>query len=467
MRTPLPSPRSDLPALAVQPTAPVTLSKDRRPLALLAGAAALCAAMVSAPAAVSMQDVGEMTGIVGEGPRWLTRLEGVPTGSVHRPAGAGASRIVGDAMAVRAGTMLVPLQASAARASRSTRVNRSLKGDHVKASEPGPAMAAVSTPTARDLPATVPAPDGATLAQVTSAMSTMQTAALLHPHAALMATQEPAPVPVPPGTVIAAVVKKPAAKPPTRVAKARPAESSAESEPVVMARAYAPQGNRSANAFAALLRPGFPEAPARPRASEPEAVPAPALAPEADAQPEAAHPIPERVTRPSRRPKRRKLQPGRIVLAKGDHKWADDPLPRSVRAASQRRCLAAGVYHEARGERVAGQKAVAQVILNRVRNPAYPNTICGVVYQNQHRRNSCQFSFACDGIRDRIRSAKHWRTAKRIANDAIDGRFWLASVGSSTHYHADYVWPRWRRKMKRLTKIGRHIFYRTYRGGWS
>ncbi|NKB51953.1 MAG: hypothetical protein GKR97_06975 [Rhizobiaceae bacterium] len=157
----------------------------------------------------------------------------------------------------------------------------------------------------------------------------------------------------------------------------------------------------------------------------------------------------------------------KIRLAKGDHRWADDPLPKYSYSKRERQCLANGVYFEARGEPTKGQQAVAQVILNRVRNPAYPNTICGVVYQNKRKRNACQFSFACDGIRDRVNSAKHWRRAVRVSNDAIDGRFWLRSVGSASHYHADYVWPKWRRKMRKMTKIGRHIFYRTFGGGWS
>ncbi len=168
------------------------------------------------------------------------------------------------------------------------------------------------------------------------------------------------------------------------------------------------------------------------------------------------------VLRPAEEPGR-----NRIRLRPGDHKWAANPLPKLTYSRAQRRCLANGIYFEARGEPLSGQKAVAQVILNRVKNPAYPNSVCGVVYQNKWKRNACQFSFACDGIRDRINSKKHWGIATKVANDAIDGKFWLTSVGSSSHYHADYVWPRWRRSMKKMVKIGRHIFYRTYGGGWS
>lgn len=168
------------------------------------------------------------------------------------------------------------------------------------------------------------------------------------------------------------------------------------------------------------------------------------------------------------RPSIKKKKSSNVIrLSRGDHKWAAKKLPRSSFSRRQRQCLAVGVYFEARSEPLAGQQAVAQVILNRVKNPTYPNSICGVVYQNQHMRNACQFSFACDGIRDSVKSRKHWKIAAKVANRAIDGKVWLRSVGSSSHYHADYVWPRWRRSMKKMVKIGRHIFYRTYGGGWS
>ncbi|MEP1205829.1 MAG: cell wall hydrolase [Rhizobiaceae bacterium] len=156
-----------------------------------------------------------------------------------------------------------------------------------------------------------------------------------------------------------------------------------------------------------------------------------------------------------------------IRLAPGDHTWAAKPLPSHSRSKSERNCLAYGVYFEARGESSEGQKAVAQVILNRVKNPVYPNTICGVVYQNRHKRNACQFSFACDGVPDRVKSRKYWKVSTKVANDAIDGRYWLMKVGSASHYHADSVSPKWSRKMRKMTKIGRHIFYRTFGGGKS
>jgi spore germination cell wall hydrolase CwlJ-like protein len=151
------------------------------------------------------------------------------------------------------------------------------------------------------------------------------------------------------------------------------------------------------------------------------------------------------------------------------HAWVNDPLPASVRSKTEVKCLATAIYFEARGEPEEGRVAVAQVVLNRVKNPAYPDTVCGVVYQNKNKRNRCQFSFACDGIRDRISDKGSWNEAQalavRILNDT-SGMF-LADVGTSTHYHANYVRPRWARKMKKMDKIGRHIFYRTYGGGWS
>lgn len=154
-------------------------------------------------------------------------------------------------------------------------------------------------------------------------------------------------------------------------------------------------------------------------------------------------------------------------FAPGQHPWLQNPLPASVYAQKQQKCLAEGIYFEARGESESGQAAVAQVILNRVRNPAYPKTICGVVYQNERRRHKCQFSFACDGRAEIIRSKRAWKTAQRIGREVTDGKMWIDDVGDSTHYHANYVRPRWGRRMIKVDKIGAHIFYRTKFGGWS
>ncbi len=154
-------------------------------------------------------------------------------------------------------------------------------------------------------------------------------------------------------------------------------------------------------------------------------------------------------------------------LNPGAHWWVTNKLPRAAYSRREQRCLAAAIYFEARGEETKGQAAVAQVVLNRVKAPAYPSTICGVVYQNKKWRNRCQFSFACDGIRDRTKDKKSYKQAKKIAKSVTRGKTWLKSVGSSTHYHATYVSPKWAKKMKRMTKIGTHIFYRTHKGGWS
>lgn len=131
---------------------------------------------------------------------------------------------------------------------------------------------------------------------------------------------------------------------------------------------------------------------------------------------------------------------------------------RRVRLAEEN-CLARAVYFEARSETELGQLAVAKVILNRTRDPNYPKTICGVVYQGSDRRNSCQFSFACDGLPDDVKSAAAWSRSKKIAQRALEGDRSVKVMGAATHYHADYVSPKWSRSMKRLIKIGRHIFY--------
>lgn len=131
---------------------------------------------------------------------------------------------------------------------------------------------------------------------------------------------------------------------------------------------------------------------------------------------------------------------------------------RRVKLAEEN-CLARAVYFEARSESELGQLAVAKVILNRVKDPAYPKSICGVVYQGSGARNSCQFSFACDGLPDDVRQPAAWSNSKRIAQKALAGDSQVAAIGSATNYHADYVRPKWAKNMKRLIKIGRHIFY--------
>ena len=128
--------------------------------------------------------------------------------------------------------------------------------------------------------------------------------------------------------------------------------------------------------------------------------------------------------------------------------------------AKQQRCLAEAVYFEARSQSEEGRAAVAQVVLNRVRSELYPNTVCGVVYQNSHRHLACQFTFTCEGKSLRITEPEPWRAAVRIAREVYDGTTYLADVGASTHYHANYVRPYWAKKLKKMDTIGQHVFYK-------
>jgi len=130
------------------------------------------------------------------------------------------------------------------------------------------------------------------------------------------------------------------------------------------------------------------------------------------------------------------------------------------KAGHEKRCLAEAIYFEARSEPEEGQAAVAQVVLNRVASGLYPSTICGVVYQNRNRYNACQFSFACEGKSLRITEQDSWQTATRIAEAVMDGKTYVSDVGGSTHYHANYVRPRWARRLEKMDVIGHHIFYK-------
>lgn len=133
--------------------------------------------------------------------------------------------------------------------------------------------------------------------------------------------------------------------------------------------------------------------------------------------------------------------------------------------AKQEKCLAEAVYFEARGEAVRGQIAVAQVVLNRAFSGKYPDSVCGVVYQNKHRHMACQFSFACDNHPEVIREPDMYDRAQKIAKASLDGQLWLPEVGKSTHYHAYWVRPGWVSEMKRMYKTGVHTFYRPRKWG--
>jgi hypothetical protein len=122
-------------------------------------------------------------------------------------------------------------------------------------------------------------------------------------------------------------------------------------------------------------------------------------------------------------------------------------------------CLANAVYYEASGEPLSGQRAVAQVVLNRLRHPRYPKTICEVVNQGSERPTGCQFSFTCDGSMARAPNPARWKVAMGVATAALDG--WTsAEAGQATHYHTLYVFPKWAPELLKLGILGHHIFYR-------
>jgi len=127
-------------------------------------------------------------------------------------------------------------------------------------------------------------------------------------------------------------------------------------------------------------------------------------------------------------------------------------------------CLTQAVYYEAGFEPLEGRRAVAQVVLNRLRHPAFPKSVCGVVYQGA-RAPVCQFSFVCDGSLYRRPALGAWKQAEAVAKAALDG-FVERAVGAATHYHADYVAPYWAPRLAKITQIGAHIFYR-WPGAWG
>jgi spore germination cell wall hydrolase CwlJ-like protein len=134
---------------------------------------------------------------------------------------------------------------------------------------------------------------------------------------------------------------------------------------------------------------------------------------------------------------------------------------RSLPQASdqQVQCLQEAIYHEARGEDIYGQFAVAEVILNRVDLPNYPNDVCGVVRQNAHRRNACQFSYACDGRSDDMSEPRARRLAGGIAQVMLSGAPRELTDGA-THFHTTGVRPRWSRSFQHTAQYGSHLFYR-------
>jgi len=120
-------------------------------------------------------------------------------------------------------------------------------------------------------------------------------------------------------------------------------------------------------------------------------------------------------------------------------------------------CLTSAIYYEAGTQPREGQEAVAQVVLNRVRHPAFPKSVCGVVYQGVGGARACQFTFACDGSTARRPVAWRWDAARQVAIGALAGHV-ASGVGASTHYHTFWVHPYWPSLIE-TTRIGAHIFY--------
>jgi Cell Wall Hydrolase len=133
--------------------------------------------------------------------------------------------------------------------------------------------------------------------------------------------------------------------------------------------------------------------------------------------------------------------------------------------AASLQCLTAAVYYEARSEGLEGQRAVAQVVLNRVRHPAFPKSVCGVVYQGSRRSSGCQFSFTCDGSLRGALDPEAWRKAKRVSGMALAGAVY-GPVGLATHYHTTAIHPWWAAAMRPAVIVGSHVFYR-WRGEWG
>ncbi|MGI8611606.1 MAG: cell wall hydrolase [Sphingomicrobium sp.] len=171
----------------------------------------------------------------------------------------------------------------------------------------------------------------------------------------------------------------------------------------------------------------------------------------------------------------RKLAPADAVTINRSIPLADSPNPaarpfalRGADEATRARaleCLTSAVYYESGNETADGQRAVAQVVLNRVRHPAFPASVCDVVYQGSTRETGCQFTFTCDGSLARRPNAGSWARARTVAEAALAGAV-FAPAGWATHYHANYVVPYWASSLAKNAIVGAHIFYR-WAGGWG
>ncbi len=160
------------------------------------------------------------------------------------------------------------------------------------------------------------------------------------------------------------------------------------------------------------------------------------------------------------------------ALARASISMVDRPAFDTANKDEEAHCLALGLYHEARGETELGQIAVAQVILNRVKSLKYPDSICGVVFENAHRFNACQFSFACDGRSDKPENWQVYLSLKKLVDQIMcepacnyhvhrDPPLARLSeaMRKASHYHTFRVNPHWSRKINRVGQLGAHIFY--------
>ena len=164
------------------------------------------------------------------------------------------------------------------------------------------------------------------------------------------------------------------------------------------------------------------------------------------------------------------LEPGNVISDAENAPGIIDPVAgpaaRSLRVDNSGidrgralQCLTAAVYYEAASEADAGQRAVAQVVLNRVAHPSYPATVCGVVFQGSERRTGCQFSFTCDGALSRVPNRMFWLRAENVARAALSG-YVYTPVGLATHYHTIAIHPYWAPSLSHVGTIGAHRFYK-------
>ena len=161
-----------------------------------------------------------------------------------------------------------------------------------------------------------------------------------------------------------------------------------------------------------------------------------------------------------------------LMSAMAYYAFAKEPSINFSKIPEEEYCLALNVYHEARSENLAGMYAVSDVVLNRVQDTRFPDTICDVIYQAQLSewhlergkkvplRNKCQFSWYCDGRSDMPTDIDAWYQSRLIANQMIRQQLLRGITEGATHYHADYVDPSWRKSFHSTGRIGSHVFYR-------